>query len=142
MSLLIKNFDQFLDALNLCDIGVYTYEEVIQSAEIEAQGLEPHVNWIEETVSVSSILKKDNFEVFLYCWEPGQETPMISQSGKAWFRVVEGELTVAEYEQNGEKPKLVSENAVGEGDCMELPPIYGLTNAGDMRCKSIHLEIS
>lgn len=142
-TLIINNFDQFLDALNLCDIGVYSYEEVIHSANIDSEDLAEFTNWNSEDLKAVSILKKGNFEVFLYCWELGQHTEVVEQKGSGWFRVINGQLNHETYTQEGyNEPESISEKLIKSGETTNLPSLYKLSNTGDQRCMSVHLQVN
>lgn len=94
MGLLIKNFDQFLDALNLCDTGIYTYSEVLESAADLTDEIKELANWKEEGYSREVVLKRGSFEVSILSFEPDQSTEIHQHGDQTqWLHCVVGEIT-------------------------------------------------
>ena len=92
--LLIHNYDQFLDALNLCGIGVYEYDEVIQSTELAYEDVLQ--SWQESAGENSSklVLEKDHCLVYVHQILPNQNLTIDFESSHAtWIRAVNGSLT-------------------------------------------------
>lgn len=125
-ALLIQNFDQFLDALNLCNTGIYTYQEVIESSEICIEDLDEFVTWNTDICSKVSVLRNGDFEVSICCFEPGQHITWAS--GNTWISVVSGIL-----HSNGQNIKT--------GSQMALEKDQEILNAESNRAIAVFLQV-
>ncbi len=93
-TLLIQNFDQFLDALNNCELGIFDYDEVLQSAEINVDELAEYAEWHTESYCKKEIYRRGDYYVEVGCWENGQSSEIYSPpAGKdERILVVDGKL--------------------------------------------------
>lgn len=98
-TLLIQNFEQFLDALNLCNTGIYTHEEVIQSSAITKDEVADFVLWNTAYPTSNLVMEKDDIVVNMLCFEPGQSLELQGQNS-GWLRTVSGKLEISDDEQN------------------------------------------
>lgn len=117
MSLLIKNFDQFLDALNLCETGVYSYSEVLESAADLTNEIADLANWRQEGYSREVVLKRGSFEVSILSFEPGQSTEIHQHGNQTqWLHCVVGQVTREIYSKEAAgSPTLKSSSIIKSG---------------------------
>ena len=89
-ALIIQNLDQLADALNYVETGIFTIEEILESAEIQKENLsEDLITWSDSEVTKNTVESNGDYEVSIRGWEPNQE---IESSGDYVF-VIEGSLT-------------------------------------------------
>ena len=143
-ALQIQNFNQFLDILNLCETGVFSYEDVFKSATINAEDLDEYVLWKPDGYCRIPILKKEPFEVLLMCWEPGQISQIHDHNGQqGWIYVVSGEITEELFStKKGQKPKMTASRTLGAKMSSHISDAIGshrLSNQSQERCMSVHL---
>lgn len=64
---------------------------------------ERFVNFGSEAYTRNLLLVNEAFSLMLLCWGPGQATPLHrhGMDRRAWFKVLDGELTVNHYEDQG-----------------------------------------
>ena len=90
--LLIKNFDQFLDALNLCETGIYTYEEVISTTPINPMEVEEFAAPIAEQFFTKTLLERKYFTVSLISIGAGDATRIDTEGRDVWLKCIQGEV--------------------------------------------------
>lgn len=90
---LIQNLNQFLDALNLCETGILSYEEVFKTGIVEPQDVLKYESWEESGYTKNLILEKDGFQIYLLCLLPGQMTEIHNCDGDAWTYITSGQMT-------------------------------------------------
>ena len=144
MGLLIKNFDQFLDALNLCETGIYSYSEVLESAADLTDEIAELANWKQESYSREVVLKRGSFEVSILSFEPGQSTAIHQHGNQTqWLHCVVGQISREIYSKEAAgSPKLRSSSIMQNGQVTEANDQEGfqkLTNSGAER--SICIQI-
>jgi len=77
-------------------------EDVLARFRPSAGALAPHVRFQDDRYARVRLHRSQAFELLLLAWEPGQATPIHDHDGQAgWFTVLEGRLSVQEFERDG-----------------------------------------
>jgi cysteine dioxygenase len=77
-------------------------EELLASWRPRLESLRPFVRYDPLRYARQRLFRCDAFELILMCWDEGQATPVHDHDGQSgWITVVEGELTVQEYDRLG-----------------------------------------
>ncbi|WP_420581607.1 hypothetical protein [Reichenbachiella sp.] len=118
--LLIHNYDQFLDALNLCGIGVYEYDEVITSTALAYEDVLD--SWQESAGENDTklVLEHDHCLVYVHQILPHQNlTVDFDASHTTWIRVVNGSLSSKSI-ATGDTQKLTQDSVLSIAESIEL----------------------
>lgn len=92
-ALLIQNLDQFLDSLNYIETGIFTYEEIMESAEISSNDLkEDQISWSPSHVTQNKIQSNGDYDVIVRGWEANQEIELPGEPRELVY-VIEGDIT-------------------------------------------------
>ncbi len=127
-ALLIQNLDQFLDSLNYIETGIFTYEEIMESAEISADDLkEDQISWSPSHVTQNKIQSNGDCEVVVRGWEANQEIELPGDPRELVY-VIEGNITTD------------GNVSVGKGLVTEINTPTKITNS-DLRGITLHLVI-
>ncbi len=119
------------------------YKSIGVSLEIPLEEILPYAHWSDEHYTRNCIIREDNFELILLCWEPGQGTPVHCHGGEeCWVYVVQGKIEESHYQflNNelvfGDKTTMIS----GEKSFMSDEMGYHkLENNPLIRTMSLHL---
>lgn len=84
-----------------CDpLAPAAVEDVLARFRPTASALAPLLRFQEDRYSRVRLHRTSAFELLLLAWEPGQSTPIHDHDGQAgWFTVMDGRLSVQEYER-------------------------------------------
>lgn len=92
-ALLIQNLDQFLDSLNYIETGIFTYEEIMESAEISSNDLkEDQISWSPSHATQNKIQSNGDYDVIVRGWEANQEIELPGEPRELVY-VIEGDIT-------------------------------------------------
>ena len=128
-TLLIQNFDQFLDALNNCELGIFDYEEVFESAQIETSELDKYIFWNDEEPSITEVMERGNFEVKVICWKPNQSLARESKKDLVeWVYVAKGVLVTD-----------LSSGSIKEKESLEVTTATQLKNGSNGELITVHM---
>ena len=86
-----------------CDaVSPEVVDDVLARFRPSAAALAPHVRFHPDRYARVRLHRSHAFELLLLAWEPGQATPVHDHDGQAgWFTVLEGRLSVQEFERDG-----------------------------------------
>jgi len=87
-----------------CDpvVDVPRVEELLADWRPSLESLGPWIAFDPLSYSRQQLYRDPSFELLLLCWDRGQATPVHDHDGQAgWITVLEGTLTVQEYERYG-----------------------------------------
>ena len=94
--LLIKNFDQFLDALNLCDTGIYSYEEVIETTPIDPEEVADIAEGIQLSGYSKLLLERKYFKVQLITLGVGDKMSIGDTGQHSWMKCIKGAIRISD----------------------------------------------
>ena len=94
--LLIKNFDQFLDALNLCDTGIYSYEEVIETTPIDPEEIADIAEGIPLSGYSKVLLERKYFKVQLITLGVGDKMSISDTGQHSWMKCIKGAIRISD----------------------------------------------
>ena len=145
--LLIQNISQLVDALYSCSMGIFDYQEVMESAELTPSDIAYAASWSAEGYTRNVLERNEDFELILICWEPGQETPIHDHNHqRGWVRMIDGQLTeeVFDAPEADAKPTLKSQKTMEPPSFSYLSEnvgIHRLKNTANTRSISVHLYV-
>ena len=125
--------------------GYDGYQGILDSIEFDRKEVKPYCHWSKKHYVRISLARMDVFELYLICWEKGQETPIYQLNHvNAWVYVLEGELTDEEYRlpSNNEAPIPYQKNILQKRKYTETSDNVGLhklINSHKGRTISLHL---
>ncbi len=109
-TLAIKNTDQLIDAINVCQTGLFEYRDVIHSIDFGFEDVENLAQWDTENFNRITVAHTDRYDLQLCCWEKGHQALIEATSHEQiWVYVLKGFFGV----NDGKTIK-----QLGEGDWM------------------------
>jgi len=119
------------------------YKSIGVNLEIPLEDFSPFANWSSEHYTRNCIVREDNFELILLCWEPGQGTPIHCHGGEeCWVYVIDGKIKESHYEVDSDKLKLIAVEELLSGKKSFMSDDLGyhsLENNPHRRTMSLHL---
>ena len=123
------------------------FTEIVTTMKLNPKETTPYQFWNEEHYTRNCIVRSENFELLLLCWEPGQFTPIHGHGGEeCWVYMVEGNL-------HEERFKLDQNNQLVISNQWEMPAYHTsymeddmgfhlLRNNSGQRAISLHLYVN
>jgi len=122
------------------------YKSIGAILDIPIQEFHPYAFWSEEHYTRNCILRKDNYELILLCWEPGQETPIHCHGGQeCWVYMIDGMLEEQNYQILNEALVLQDQSRMRKGERSFMSDMMGyhsLANISPERSMSLHLYMN
>ncbi len=120
------------------------YSEIIKRIQIPFSEFSEYLNWNEQYYTRNCIVRTDQYELLVLCWEPGQFSPIHSHNKQeCWVYIVEGELNELQFQLNKQNlpeqfkaESLTKNNFYYTNDDLGL---HSLSNLSSNRCVSLHL---
>ncbi|MBL4709829.1 MAG: cysteine dioxygenase family protein [Flavobacteriales bacterium] len=99
----ITSIDQLNKNLNLGP-GYGGYDEFFHAIELPKSEWENFCTWRDNRYTRNCISACDEYELLLMCWQKEHSSPIHSfQFQEGWIKVLEGELTIQNYEIDRDK---------------------------------------
>ncbi|MDF1696494.1 MAG: cysteine dioxygenase family protein [Saprospiraceae bacterium] len=119
------------------------YKSIGARIEIPLEEFVPYLHWYEEHYTRNCIIRKENFELILLCWEPHQITPVHCHGGEeCWVYIVNGKINESHYHMESGKLKELKTETLLEGSKSFMSDDMGyhsLNNVYPTRAISLHL---
>ena len=120
------------------------YKMLLEKFEYDPNEIKTYAGWSDESYVRHGIVKTNDFELILMCWDVDQETPIHCHNGKdCWMRVVKGELEEAVFERRqNEGLQLVNHKTYVAKDVAHINDqlgVHRLRNSGGTQAMSLHL---
>lgn len=121
-----------------------TYADILSRYAVPGRDLEPYIRWNSRHYTRNCIVRNEEFELLVICYEPGQRTSIHDyDSQTAWVHVVQGEVleerfgiaedgTLELMRESGLRPGMVQVLSRGSS-------IHRFTNQGPGRAITINL---
>ena len=122
-----------------------SYLAIMKSARIPASELEKYYSWSDDHYTRNQLIKTDDFELLLICFEKGQQTPIHDfNTEAAWVHTVKGKLNEERFmiDHSSGKPEKVSSVILGTNCYSFLSgqvSIHQYTNIYESRTVSLNL---
>ncbi|MEQ8323471.1 MAG: cysteine dioxygenase family protein [Vicingaceae bacterium] len=122
------------------------YLNIMKAIEIPYDEFEKHFTWKEEHYTRNSIIKNDDYELLVICWERAQDSPIHDyDSEDAWIHILRGQLKEEQFKKNeGGELERVSTVTLGVKDFSYISGHVGLhryINSHEGRTVSLHLYV-
>ena len=131
--LIIKNFDQFLDALNLCETGIYTYDEIIESVPLDAEEVTAYAAKSSETSNLQNIMARKHFSVSLVNLAPEESISINENLSNSWIKCIQGELSLG----NSKTIENQTDTQLLVDQTMKFTHQQAITNKGEYQSKGL-----
>jgi cysteine dioxygenase len=120
-----------------------SYLNVMKSIDIPQQEFERFYIFKNEHYTRVSLVKTDDFELLLICWEKGQKSPIHDfDSQEAWIHTIKGQLTEERYRLIENKLEKVSSVLLGTSEFSYMTnviTIHRYSNSYESRTVSLNL---
>ena len=96
-----------------------SYLEIMQSLDIPIREFEKYYSWKKDGYARNCVIKTDDFELLLICFEKGQESPIHDfDSKQAWIHTIQGKLCEERFRvsENGKKLEQLSSMTISTDD--------------------------
>ena len=125
------------------------YKKAVKRLKIPVEEYEPYVFFSKKHYTRNCIVRNENYELILICWEKGQKTPVHCHNNQeCWIYVVKGEFVEQRYVKSN-KPfqEIEAERKMqlkkGEISYMnDNMGFHSLLNTNDGSSMSLHLYIN
>lgn len=141
---MILNIEGLVKALSLCK-DKRGYFEVLRDMQISESELENFYAWNTEHYTRNCLVRTEDFEVVLICWEKGQQSYIHDYAAnEAWIHPISGSLKEERFLWSEAEDTLhkVSSVTLNKGDYNYMSDkinIHRYTNVGENRTVSLHL---
>ncbi|MFT6167720.1 MAG: cysteine dioxygenase [Vicingaceae bacterium] len=139
----IKTVDKLKEVLEQ-KVPKDSYLEIMQSIDIPIREFEKYYSWKKDGYSRNCLIKTNDFELLLICYEKGQETPIHDfDSNQAWIHTLQGSLIEERFRvsENGNKLEQLSSMTISPNDYsfMSKVGIHRYKNVYEARTVSLNL---
>ena len=123
-----------------------SFPKIIKTIDIPFSEFEKYATWNKDRYTRNCIIRTNNFELILLCWNKNQETPIHEHGGqKCWVYQVNGKVAEYRYQKNDagilteiSKTHLTSGNVTYMDNRMGY---HALKNMDDQRCMTLHIYV-
>ncbi len=140
----IKTISELVKQLSNCNKEAI--KDIIDRLQIPISEFEKFATWDETYYTRNCIVRKQNFELILLCWQAGQETPIHSHNDQdCWVFLVEGSIVENQYKNDkNEMPILTVSEIMQENGSYYINDAIGLHslhNSKEKRAMSLHIYV-
>lgn len=141
----IKSIDELRNHLK--DRNSFGYLDIMKAMEIPYDEWERYFTWKAERYTRNSIIKTDDYELLVICWEQGQDSPIHDYDSKeAWIHILRGQLKEEKYKKRDDGSiERVSTVTLTPNDFSFMSGHVGLhryVNTYESRTVSLHLYVN
>ena len=119
------------------------YKSIGANLDIPLEEIIPYAFWSQDHYTRNCIVREDNYELILLCWEPGQETPIHCHGGEeCWVYIIEGQIEETHFQFDGDDLTSESMTKLESGQKSFMDDDIGyhrLINKTKNRAMSLHL---
>ncbi len=120
-----------------------SYLNIMKNIEIPQREFERFYTWSDEHYTRNCLVRTDEFELLLICWEKGQESPIHDfDSHEAWIHPIHGQLTEERFRLYDNKLEKVSSVILGTSEFSFMTDpiaIHRYINSYESRTISLNL---
>lgn len=138
----ITSIQQLVNHLSQCDRA--SLNNVYQLLSIPKEAFDPYLFWSKKRYTRNCIVRTDNYELLILCWEKGQSAAIHSHDNQeCWVYNVDGKFGEDRYElDSANNPIKIKEGGLNENAHSYMVDSLGfhdLKNANNGRSISLHL---
>ena len=139
----IKTVDELISRLKQKS-PVENYLDIMEHIDIPLREFEKYYTWNKERCSRNCLVKTEDFELLLICYEKNQQTPIHDfDSNQAWIHIIQGQLSeerfrVSEFGKSLERLSLMT-LGVKDYSFMSKVGIHRYKNINNARSVSLNL---
>ena len=116
---------------------------VLKSIDINKLDYEKYATWKGEDYTRNCIVRKNEFEFILLCWDIGSSTPIHGHSGEdCWVYQVDGEVRERRYRNSSSGFEMTNEAILSEGNITYMHDRMGyhtIENVFSERAMTLHV---
>ena len=139
----LTNVNDLLNALDECSGPEYA--EIYHRLNFNSDSFIEFQNWSEDHYTRNCIVRTEDHELILLCWEEGQETSIHSHNDQeCWVYNLQGTFTEEFYLLKGDSLEYTAEQTMQEGENSHISSpstFHRLINSGKGRAMSLHLYV-
>lgn len=113
---------------------------------IPREDFKPYESWNKDHYTRNCIVRTDDYELLLLCWDVGEETPIHCHCGQeCWVYAIDGELEEERFEEEGDDVIQVDHTEYEKGSLSYMNDEMGyhlLRNVSKGRSMSLHLYMN
>lgn len=140
----ITSLNQLLEELPNCKGNDFV--EIARNMDISLDDLKAYAHFSDQTYTRNCIMRTDEFELLLLCWNPGQITPIHCHNGEeCWVYLAEGKLREKRYQEKENKIEKIADTKMSQSRLSYMNDHMGyhsLQNIADEKSMSLHLYVS
>ena len=139
----ITSLKAFLNIME--DAPKKDYTALAKRLEIPIEAYLPYMYWDKESYTRNCIVRTEQYELILLCWEPGQETPIHCHGGEeCWVKILKGTIKEKRYRDDEDSEELIKQGTVvqeapGLSYMNDEMGFHSLHNQSEGRALSLHL---
>lgn len=114
----IKTVDKLIEVLEKKS-SEESFLDIMKQIDIPLREFEKYYSWNRNKYARNCLIKTEDYELLLICYEKGQETPIHDfDSKQAWVHTVQGKLREERFRvaENGKKLEQLSAITLGTND--------------------------
>lgn len=136
------SFEELISLLSQLDKN--HYKEVLENFEYDLNEINAYACWDDDIYMRHGIVKTDDFELILMCWNVEQQTPIHCHNGKdCWMRILQGRIEETVFERHhNDGLHLVKSQVYVAGNLAHVNDrlgVHRLKNVGGEKAISLHL---
>ncbi|MBZ9626711.1 cysteine dioxygenase family protein [Psychroflexus sp. CAK57W] len=139
----ITSLNKLLEILPSCE--GQDYFDIARNLSIPDEDLLPYAFWSEESYTRNCVLRTDDFELLLLCWEQDQDTPIHCHNGEeCWVYLANGKLQEKRYVEENDELKLIADVKMTQDRLSYMNDDLGyhsLQNINEGKSMSLHLYV-
>ena len=118
--------------------------KIIKNLQLDAEEIKQYATWCGEGYTRNCLLRTDDYELLLLCWDKKSETPIHDHSGQdCWVYQIAGDIEELRYKENNEgEIKKTNELTLHEGGISYMHDRMGyhkIKNPNDTRAMTLHI---
>ena len=122
----------------------HNYAELVKRIQIPLSEFNDYLFWDDNYYTRNCIVRNDDYELILLCWEPGQSTPIHCHNDQeCWVYMVSGNIMEYQFQLNEQNiPIEASVQKIEKFSSNHINDAIGfhrLHNESKERCVSLHL---
>jgi len=114
----IKTVDELISKLKQKSSDE-SYLDIMKQIDIPIREFEKYYSWNRNRYARNCLVKTENFELLLICYEKGQQTPIHDYDSKqAWIHTIHGKLSEERFRvsEDGKSLEQLSSRTLGTND--------------------------
>lgn len=140
----ITSLNQLLEELPRCEGNDYV--QIAKNMDISPEDLSEYAHFSDQTYTRNCIMRTQDFELLLLCWNKGQKTSIHSHDGEeCWVYLAEGKLREKRFKESADSIEKIDDTKMSQSRLSYMNDHMGyhsLENIADDKSMSLHLYVS